>query len=1681
MLVNTIKILKSSSGTPSQSQKISQNASNKSDSKLSKAPAKSSVRLNSQQESVSIPNSNSKVQKGSDGKIELNSGSKSQQIQEIKLFDQPSSKYPEHSRSKSPSKSGNKSTEKEGNVIRGEVENGSLEKSHTKSSDKPENSSPSKSVNKSVERSDSKSPSKSNAKAFFKSLFRSNAKPSASHQESIPQSSPEEEDYDPHNIKNINSTPYIKIIKKHPEYINPTVEKIYRLLGKFDVDVNYTIKLMYKKQIMINKDKSIYTGFIDKKGRPSDVGVMVWPSGVLHEGRFSVGQAWGHGRRITVEGIIYEGDWDDGLLEGQGRIESSTMLYIGSVSKNLPHGIGTERWQNGDIFEGEFFEGKKNGKGKFTWQNGSRYEGMVENNTIHGMGTYIWQDGRIYIGEWKKNMMDGEGRFEWPDGRVYQGQFAKGKREGYGILDWPNKNRFEGIFKKGKYEGEGTLYMPDNNKIITAIYNDGQLVKILNEREYIKPQVIVYSIIEPQVLVMPPNSPPLEQLKEELEVALKPVEVPPPIIILKADDETIRIEFDKLYGPFANHPLYKKLLLLREKWGPFIYDFPEFDFDVDVYFYDWALYPDGYYKGEMNELKLRHGRGVFVDKCSIYEGYFRDNKFDGPGRYYDIYEIVYEGYWNKGLKSGFGCLWIKDISFYCGEWERGFKHGVGRLEEVEYTYEGEFDIDIMQGKGRIDWKTSCSYKGDFKKNLPHGYGVYVSFDGQGFTGVWRKGHLTKAATNARNDVKKIENDSNMSVPSILSVQTPRSHNSFNELPSIEIKPPPMDRDSILDSSHASRVHFGALPKPMKRSKKPAERDSLLFDPNHSQVRFSKSSGPIRSKPKAVDRDSILFEPNDSFIKFPASTGPANSVKRMEERDSLLFDPTESRIYFGRSGKPMKFIKDAVDRDSFPSESEASNIRFGEVSEYSIEDSIKGSIKGSIEDSIEEYNTFVDSEPEKLDVSICPREMDIPEEMSINRLDDPRFEDNVVPSDSFSINVPIINSINSFASEYNKIDYSDDDFELNRVYLNTSHVKRPLDSAKPEMYSNLEPENKGGKHVLRNLTIFERLEIVPRSDKSSVTIARFDRSDLKNPSAEVSKYEPIYERQDESRYIATETDLKGRADNFQDLEAWSDIEEEKISIRDSYRANKIVSPDVRAIRSSTHLLAKFPSPLPSLDNERERDSQNSAIQSYVDTEMFDASIISKDMRRDELGLKSPNLSLSSTSYIKFPTPSNKHTEASYRPNFTEESDQSYLRYLKEHSVRGEYSYEKRNKYVENISEPYSQHEVLSRQSDQIDQISEFDYQPGDLIHQVSKNEEYSVDSQEYISSSIKSRKSKQKRYNESYQQEEVSFSQRRRSGESDYYKDKESYKSREKIKHEESYYQSESSQSISMNHTGSYANSSIRQSKKPSGSYDHSEILYSRTSQNKIQEASAKICSNIASEAFYSYQSSIESSKSKQSSVTNSKSKSLHYDESYTKQGDSSKLEYQHKSSEYLHQAPSISNSIDEDPEDLMRGFSYSQYSEMVVSDKSQSYFKHRREKDSGSSVDQEVQSSERRQKRKKKHKRSDKRSDESDADGYREKRSKKKNKHNKRRDSDEGEYEEDRKEALSGMEEQDSEQEKRIKKKEKNRDRSFRYISEKEAIEDSGENIQQDSSYRSEDRTKSKRSHRRSKKEIHEE
>ena len=121
-------------------------------------------------------------------------------------------------------------------------------------------------------------------------------------------------------------------------------------------------------------------------------------------------------------------------------------------------------YSNGDRYEGEFLNGKKNGYGIFFNNNGDRYEGNWSNGWINGYGTYYFRDGNIYQGYFLKAIKTGKGKFYWSDGNRYDGDWLNDERTGKGKFYWSDGNRYEGEFLNGKKNGYGIYYWSNGDR-----------------------------------------------------------------------------------------------------------------------------------------------------------------------------------------------------------------------------------------------------------------------------------------------------------------------------------------------------------------------------------------------------------------------------------------------------------------------------------------------------------------------------------------------------------------------------------------------------------------------------------------------------------------------------------------------------------------------------------------------------------------------------------------------------------------------------------------------------------------------------------------------------------------------------------------------------------------------------------------------------------------------------------------------------------------------------------------------------------------------------------------------------------------------------------------------------------------------------------------------------------------
>lgn len=115
----------------------------------------------------------------------------------------------------------------------------------------------------------------------------------------------------------------------------------------------------------------------------------------------------------------------------------SDAYKVGKVDdKGRLQGFGVKKTKDDKVYIGEFDDDKADGKGVIYESGIVRYIGSLKNDLPHGNGTQYFQNGRIeYKGKFKKGKYQGKGRLYDSFGTlIYEGSFAKGKYNGYGIL-----------------------------------------------------------------------------------------------------------------------------------------------------------------------------------------------------------------------------------------------------------------------------------------------------------------------------------------------------------------------------------------------------------------------------------------------------------------------------------------------------------------------------------------------------------------------------------------------------------------------------------------------------------------------------------------------------------------------------------------------------------------------------------------------------------------------------------------------------------------------------------------------------------------------------------------------------------------------------------------------------------------------------------------------------------------------------------------------------------------------------------------------------------------------------------------------------------------------------------------------------------------------------------------------
>jgi len=194
----------------------------------------------------------------------------------------------------------------------------------------------------------------------------------------------------------------------------------------------------------------------------------------------------------------YDGEFVEGYRCGWGTYVFKTNgdTYTGQYEQNLKHGLGKMTYAStfggaeeeaadeggaanprGGFYHGYFTKGlrgslekqdadESKSEGTFTYCNGDVYIGQWKEGKKHGSGTYACAgDGTKLKGEWSKGQIQ-SGQWIFPNGTFYSGKFRYNKPIGKGVWVFPNGNQLMGEYLQKELtseEGEGAVEEGDEN------------------------------------------------------------------------------------------------------------------------------------------------------------------------------------------------------------------------------------------------------------------------------------------------------------------------------------------------------------------------------------------------------------------------------------------------------------------------------------------------------------------------------------------------------------------------------------------------------------------------------------------------------------------------------------------------------------------------------------------------------------------------------------------------------------------------------------------------------------------------------------------------------------------------------------------------------------------------------------------------------------------------------------------------------------------------------------------------------------------------------------------------------------------------------------------------------------------------------------------------------------------
>ncbi|XP_057291663.1 radial spoke head 10 homolog B2-like isoform X3 [Hydractinia symbiolongicarpus] len=256
-----------------------------------------------------------------------------------------------------------------------------------------------------------------------------------------------------------------------------------------------------------------YEGEFNENGFYHGKGCTYLKGGIVYKGWFKNGKMHGQGTCSWPNGTVFVGDFVENVITGRGKRHGKGIIYYdhngesyydGNWCENTKAGFGIRRfaklWINVNFMR-SFFFGILIFFSFFRFKNGNMYEGNWENNKRNGKGTMYWYNlGQEYSGDWVDGIQTGYGENIWFLKRVsnsqyplrnhYIGEFLNGERHGNGIFYYASGAIYNGQWKNNMKHGDGKFIFK-NGCVFSGKFSDDHMLEF--------PELILSGMTTPDI------------------------------------------------------------------------------------------------------------------------------------------------------------------------------------------------------------------------------------------------------------------------------------------------------------------------------------------------------------------------------------------------------------------------------------------------------------------------------------------------------------------------------------------------------------------------------------------------------------------------------------------------------------------------------------------------------------------------------------------------------------------------------------------------------------------------------------------------------------------------------------------------------------------------------------------------------------------------------------------------------------------------------------------------------------------------------------------------------------------------------------------------------------------------------------------------------------------------------